>query len=270
MRRTLTVASQKGGVGKTTTVLNLGYSLSQLGHSVLLIDADPQGGMAIASNLKRRTSIGLVQLLLGTHRLDEVRFRSKNSALAAIASGVVGPTEALALESAARDGGLAQLLPIISDGFDYVLIDAPAGVYSVVRALLTASDGVIIPMRCQGLQVKSLPLFLKLVDEVRRRDNPHLSLEGALITMHDDRSALSQEILAELYEALPEPLFFKTIIRYDEAYERASVRAIPLAMLADAPLAGRAYLDLAIELREREALRGLNRGEDDESTQGLF
>ena len=269
MPRVLTIASQKGGVGKTTTALNLGYTLARLGHRVLLVDADPQGGMAIASNLRKRTEKGLVQLICGDAAPSDVVIEAKSSSLSVIGSGVTEPEDAEFIEGAARSGELGDTITRIAAPFDYVLLDAPAGIGGVVSALLTASDGVILMMRCRTLLLKSLPIFLKLVRQIRSEKNLRLSLEGALVTMWDPRNPLEKDLFEELTATVPDALFFRTVIPYDDRFEEASIKAIPMYLLPDARDASRPYLELAMEIKERELLRGIGET-DDEQVDGLF
>ena len=269
MTRILTVASQKGGVGKTTTALNLGYMLGRLGDKVLVVDADPQGGMAIASNLRKRTEMGLVQLLSGQLTPEEVITHTRDGSLSMVGSGVVEPEDTESLEGAARNGDLQHALESLVHGFDYVFIDAPAGVGGLVTALLGASDDVLLMLRCRALSLKSLPAFLKLIRYVRRDRNPRLRLEGTLVTMYHADSALESEFLAELETTMPEALVFRTVVKHDQRFEAASIRSLPVSLLPDGRDVARPYLELAIEFKEREAMRRFG-GEVDEHVEGLF
>ncbi len=269
MGRVLTVASQKGGVGKTTTALNLGYTLARLGHSVLLVDADPQGGMAIASNLKKRTDAGLVNLLKGDAGPEDIVVSTKDGSMSVVGSGVVVPNDTVRIEDAARDGQLRSAIEGLGDGFDYVFLDAPAGVGGIVTSLLSVSDGVILMLRCRSLVLKSLPIFLKLLRQVRDDHNPKLQLEGALVTMWKGDNELERQTLKELTGSIPEALFFRTVIPEDDNFEHASIKAVPVILLPGGRETARPYLELAMEMKERELLRGIG-GDVDEQTDGLF
>ncbi len=269
MARIITVASQKGGVGKTTTALNLGFSLSRLGQRVLVVDTDPQGGMAIASNLSRRTSLGLVQIIRRTASPKDVMAYTRDRQMAAIGTGLSDPDEVVFFEDAARNGALGAKVLVLSAGFDYAILDAPAGVGSIVQALLHVSDGVVLVVRCQNILLKSLPVFLRLVKRVRKTRNPKLRMDGVVVTMFDERDPIETQFCEEFIGSLPESVFLKTRIRYDPVFERASVKAVPVAMMPGADAAARSYLDLALELRERD-MRRMAEGGTYGPTEGLF
>lgn len=269
MGRILTVSSQKGGVGKTTTALNLAYTLGRLGNRALVVDTDPQGGMALASNLRKKTTLGLAQYLRGEAQADEILSPTKDGALNIIGAGVNEASDILTIEDASRDGRLEEALRALTVGFDYVFLDAPAGIGSTVIADFGVSDGVILMLQCRSLLLKSLPIFLKLMRQVRSERNPRLQLEGALVTMWKGDDPLEREILEDLTRSVPEALFFRTVIPYDDHFEQASIRAVPMILLPDGRDTARPYLELAMEMKERELLRGMG-GSKDEHTEGLF
>lgn len=269
MATVLTVASQTGGAGKTTTALNLGYMLSRLGERVLLIDADPQGGLAVASNLGKRTSVGLVQVLRGELACDSAAATTRLENLAILGSGVCEPTDTADLEAASRDGSLVTTIGLCARPYTYAIIDAPAGVGSIVAAALAASNATLLVLRLRTLNLKTLPSFLRLLRHVREETNPRLRLEGALVTMRDASSALESELELELQSTLPEEMLLQVPVPLDPRFEEASLRALPVAMLPGGREPARAYLALALELKERELLRRVG-GDADELAEGLF
>jgi len=269
MGRVITIASQKGGVGKTTTALNLGYSLSRIGNRVLVLDGDPQGGITLATNLKKRTERGLINLLREECRHGEVVMQTRDSSLSVAGIGKLEPEDVVLLEEFARNGKLGQTVKTLAGGFDYLIIDAPAGVGGAVSSFLGASDGVIPVVLSRALSIKSLPLLLNLVRWVREHTNPGLNLDGVLLTMVDPRSEVEAELTRELRASLPEELFFRNTIPYQAVFETASVRSLPVGMLGDGQLAASHYLGLAWEIKERE-LRDQETGGGDEHVAGLF
>lgn len=269
MRKIITVASQKGGVGKTTTTLNLGYNLSRLGGRVLIVDGDPQGGISIASNLKKRTTRGIVNVLKGECSARDIIMTTKEDTLSIAGIGTTGPQDVILLEAEASGGKLKELLRSLSAGYSYVLVDAPAGVGGIVTALLGASDSVILLAQCRTLSLKTLPSFLKLVEWVRENRNGSLGFEGVVFTMINEKNAYELQLRDEAEKMFPEGALFRATIPYDDFFERASARSVPVAMLRDGRNAGSYYMNLAMELKERELKRELG-GERDEDADGLF
>lgn len=268
MARIISIASQKGGVGKTTTALNLGYSLSRLGSRVLLLDGDPQAGMSIATNLRARTEKGVVDVLRDGLSARAIVMQTREQTLAVAGIGQIDPESVALLEEAAGDGRLASTVRAIGDGFDYVLIDAPAGVSGLVTALLMASDSVIIVVTPRLLSLTTLPVFLQLLVWVQEHGNPQLQLEGVLVAQHDRSSETQNQLNDELRTAFPAEIFFAGSVPADELFEKASVRSLPVALMPNAVALAKPYVDLAVELKERELAQP--GGGIDESVVGLF
>jgi len=249
MKKIISIVSQKGGVGKTTTALNLGYSLSLLGEKVLIIDSDPQGGVALAVNLKTRTAKGLVHALKNEidNDKDVVEFLKKDK-LAVAGVGIERPEDILFFEKAAADGSLGKLIKNIAEDFDYVLIDAPVGIGAIVKAVLEVSTSYLLLINCKAGTVKSLPRLIKLADWLRENVNKELELQGIVTTMFDHRSSSENQILNHFRARLPNNFFSKTIIPFDSRFEQASIKAIPVALLADGQKAAKPFDELAIEI----------------------
>mgnify|MGYP000924420676 CR=1 FL=1 len=268
MARIICIASQKGGVGKTTTALNLGYSLSRLGSRVLLVDGDPQAGVSIATNVRKRTTKGLIDLIRGNSPAAEIVMETREPSFSVAGVGRLDPEDVFLLESSARGGDLSRAVRGLAADFDYVIVDAPAGVGGLVTGLLAASDSVILVVTPRLLSLTTLPSFLSLLRWVQDQRNPNLRLEGVLVTMYDAASAAQNEMNEELRAAFPAEIFFHTSIPVNEVFERASLRSIPVALLSDGAVAAKPYLDLAMELKSRELLK--MSGGEDEPVAGLF
>ena len=269
MRRIVTVASQKGGVGKTTTALNLGYNLSRLGGRVLIVDGDPQAGITLASNLKKRTSKGLINVLKRDCSPADIIMTTKENTLSIAGIGIAEPQDVLLFESEASKGNLREVLRSLSADFSYVIIDAPAGIGATVAQLLAASDGVLMVAQCRTLSLKSLPSFLKLIQWVRQDRNPSLRFEGVVMTMMNEKNPYELQLYDETKKMFPEGALFRTTIPYNDLYEQASLKSLPIALLKDGGQAGKHYMELAMELKERELKSELGE-EKDEDVEGLF
>jgi len=264
------ITSQKGGVGKTTTTLNLAYSLSRFGERVLAVDGDPQGGLAISSNLKKRTRQGLVQALRGESRPEELVVLTRSKNLGIIGFGAMEHEDILFFEDQAKKGNVARLLQSLARIFDYTFIDVPAGVGSPVIELLRISERVILLIQPKTLSVRSLPSSLKLIQWIRRNINPGLRMEGILFTMVDRKDPKGLKLMKSLRKRLHELSFFRTVIPFDERYEDASRKSIPIEMLVDGRKTSQAYESLVVELKEKELLSKKKDLDRKEIEKGLF
>ncbi len=253
MRKIITIASQKGGVGKTTTALNLGFSLSRQGHRVLVMEGDPQGALAIAGDLSDNNRRDVIHLLRQEISPDQVTALPEKGKPSLLGSGVRKPADALYLDQAARSGHLGDTIRKLGENFDYILIDAPTGINNISSVLLANSQGVIIPINCRGLSVQTLSLFLNLIQRIRQRRGPSLHLEGLLINMVDNRSAKEIEIYETIRNLFPLPVVFKTYIPFDERFEAASTEGVPVMSVTDGETPSHWFLDLAQELVARES-----------------
>lgn len=250
MSTIITVASQKGGVGKTTTALNLAFSLSRLSERVLVLDLDPQGSLAAAANLRKRTSRGLVELARGEARLDDVLVPTRDGTMVIGSLGAATPRDVLEVEDWARSGKLGELVRDLARPYSTTIVDAPSGAGAVVEDLLAVSDAVIVPMPPRTLSLRALSGFLRTVQHVRER-NPGLRVAGVVVTMYDGESRADRRALGELQTALPDDILFRTEIPRDDLFEEASVRATPVALVPGGQRLGGMFLQLALEVRER-------------------
>lgn len=252
MGKIIAVASQKGGVGKTTTCLNLAVSLTGLGKKVLLVDCDPQGALAAASNLKRITDKGLVQLLTGELHEEDIVVPAGRRSLALVGSGVLETEDVFFLEQQIVNGNLGKAIRALSVGYDYTLLDTQAGLSKGLFQLLSEVDSVLLPCTCKATTVKTLPLFLKFIQQARQSGNHRLQVEGVVLTMYNESDPCAVEVSETIQEAFPQEIFFRTFIPLLLSFEQASLRAIPVALLKRDTLAVQAYDKLAFELVARQ------------------
>jgi len=246
MNRKIAVLSQKGGVGKTTVTLNLAYSLCRIGgQKVLVVDADLQGGIAAAVNLKPEK--GLIQILRGECTLKEALIPLKGESLALLANGIQSPEDMVFLEEQSMAGELRSILAVFGE-YDFVLYDSTAGVGAVNREILSICNSFIQVIDCRAGSVKSMAKLLKLSSWIKKEVNPSLYLEGVLVNRFRPDSSLQVKILERVKSRFPARLFFETAIVDEPVFEHAAIKGFPVEKFADGKKATKSFLAVAIEV----------------------
>jgi chromosome partitioning protein len=233
MSRRICVASPKGGVGKTTTSLNLAVSLAELGHHVLLVDLDPQGGIGHSLGRKDSALTGLAEILLRGFPEPDVLIQTKLPTLRLLARGSLSPKDMLAFEQElCRPERLAGLLAAVEGSDVITILDTPSGLGAITQCALTTSDWLLLPFQTENLALRSVTQILKLVEHLRTQGNPGLRLLGILPTMVEKQKGNALDILETVWSGLPGVL--DAAIPRQEVFAAASRKGLPLAFLPGA------------------------------------
>ncbi len=252
MTTILAIANQKGGVGKTTTCVNLAASLAATRKKVLLIDLDPQGNATMGSGIaKNELEISVYDVLVTGMDIDAASVRSDAGGYDVLpANGDLTAAEVELMQIAQRERRLAYALGRVAGKYDYVLIDCPPSLNMLTLNGLVAADGVLIPMQCEYYALEGLSALLETVQGVAKTVNPRLTVEGLVRTMYDPRNSLTNEVAAQLREHFGDKLY-RTAIPRNVRLAEAPSYGLP-AMVHDRHSTGaKAYLALAGELLRR-------------------
>jgi chromosome partitioning protein len=244
--RILSLANQKGGVGKTTTTINLGAAMTELGKRVLLVDFDPQGALSVGLGINPMSLDLTIYNLLLDRSVDPEQAVMKTGIhdLEILPSNIdLSAAEIVLVSEVAREQALKRALSELRNGYDYILIDCPPSLGLLTVNALTASDGVIVPLECEYFALRGMALLLDTVEKVRDRLNPDLTLEGIIPTMYDGRTLHGREVLERVRDAFG-PYLYKTVIR-------RTIR------FAEAPVAGESILSYAAESKGAADYRAL-------------
>ena len=239
--RIISLCNQKGGVGKTTTTINLAASLAHYGRRVLVVDFDPQGALSAGLGIATHDIPTVYDLLLDTKRDPrEIIVPSRTEGLDVLPANIdLSAAEVHLVNEVARETILARVLRHVSREYDVILIDA-----------LTASHGVLIPMECEFFAMRGVALLIETIEKVRDRLNPAIELDGVLATMYDARTLHAREVLERVVEAFGDDVL-ETVIGRTVKFPDASVSGLPIIEFAPEHAAAQAYLRLARELVAR-------------------
>ena len=249
MGQTIACANQKGGVGKTTTVVNVGTYLALAGHSVLIVDVDPQGNATSGLGVDRSgLDLTLYEAMTGSAALRDVIVATRIANLSIVPSsvGLAGAEMELA-PTDQRERRLARLLAEVAPDYDYLLLDCPPSVGLLTVNALTAADSVLIPIQCEYYALEGLTQLIATVNLVRDNLNPDLEIKGVVLTMFDGRTNLSADVAAEVRRHLGAAVF-DTIVPRSVRLSEAPSFGLPIALHRPDSRGAEAYAALSREL----------------------
>ncbi len=250
MARTVVFVNQKGGVGKTTTVINLGAYLALQGERTLLVDFDPQANLTsgVGGSAAKK---GIYEVVSGQAELRDVLRPTKVEGLFLVPSSIdlSGATVEL-VDKEDRNGYLKRALAEVQGEYDYILIDCPPSLGVLTLNGLVAADEVIIPLQCEYFALEGLSLILQTVSLVQKSMNTRLKVAGIVFTMYDARTKLAQEVVQQVTEYFKDRVF-RTIVPRNVRLSEAPSHGLPVCLYDPACIGAKSYEALALELRGR-------------------
>jgi chromosome partitioning protein len=251
--RIIAMCNQKGGVGKTTTTINLGAALAECGRRVLLVDFDPQGALSVGLGVNtHELDLTVYNLLMQRGvTIDDVLIKTNVAGLDLLPSNIdLSAAEVQLVTEVAREMTLQRVLRPVINEYDYILIDCQPSLGLLTINALTAAHGVMVPLECEFFSLRGLALLIDTVEKVKERLNPDLELDGVLATMYDARTTHSRQVLARVVEAFGDRVF-DTVIARTVRFPETTVAGEPITTWAPGSSGARAYRSLAREVLGR-------------------
>ena len=250
--RIISLSNQKGGVGKTTTAINLAAAFAEYGRKVLAVDFDPQGALSAGLGVRTHDVPTIYDLMMGTIKNPhEVIVQTPFENLHVIPANIdLSAAEVHLINEVARETILARILARVADEYDVILIDCQPSLGLLTVNALTAAHGVLIPLECEFFALRGVALLVETIEKVKDRLNPAIELDGILATMYDPRTLHSREVLERVVETFG-PKVLETVIGRTVKFPDASVAGSPITSFAPEHSAAEAYRQLARELISR-------------------
>ena len=228
MGKVISVANQKGGVGKTTTTINLSTILAKKGYKVMLIDADPQGNATSGVGAEKEVELSFYDVLTNDTEIIDTLEKTVVSNLVVCPSNInLAGAEVELVSMMSREQRLKEKLDIIKERFDYVLIDCPPSLGLITLNAFTASDSVLIPVQCEYYALEGLGQLLNTINLVKKHLNKNIQIEGALLTMYDIRTNLSNQVVKEVKRYFNNKVY-KTVIPRNVRLSEAPSYGLPI------------------------------------------
>ena len=266
MGQTIACANQKGGVGKTTTVVNVGSYLALFGERVLIVDLDPQGNATSGLGLDRNSiERSIYDAVVDGVTIKELTVPGPVEGLDVVPSSIaLAGAEVELAPVEGRERRLARLLAAVADDYDFILIDCPPSLGLLTVNALTAADSVLIPLQCEYYALEGLTQLLATLDLIRDHLNPELDIKGVVLTMFDARTKLSADVANEVRRHLGDHVF-KTVIPRNVRLSEAPSHGQPISRYAPDSTGALAYAALTNELRARDNRDDPNRSQSPEA-----
>jgi len=260
--RTVAVCNQKGGVGKTTTTINLGAALAEQGRRVLLVDFDPQGALSVGLGIQPHDIDSTIYNLLMERDVTahDVLYKTGVMGMDLLPSNIdLSGAEVQLVHEVGREYVLGGVLEPLLPEYDVVLIDCQPSLGLLTINALACADGVVIPLECEYFAMRGVALLMETIDKVSRRLNPKLTIDGLLATMYDSRTLHTREVLASIVNGFGDKVFH-TVINRTVRFPDATVAGEPITSFDSGSMGANSYRELAKEVLERWRQAGVDHG----------